>query len=309
MYPKPKPIGIDTAVLYATLDALQLSVVVLDGVGTVVATNEAWRRLAQARGATAADAPPSAYLGLNYLEAHWVVCGDMAHDTETLWQKVQAVLAGRCASFQSACTYLLPTGTRHLHLNVTPLGGGHSGAVVTYRDVTEQKRHEAELQDQADHDPLTGLPNRRLFALEAGKALALAERHGHEFTLLYLDLDGFKAVNDTNGHAVGDEVLCQVATRLKSPLRESDLVARLGGDEFLILLQETEAGSSLSAAKRYQQRLEQPFDAGGHTIRLRGSIGLAHYPRHGRTLDELVRVADRAMYRAKETGGGIQVYT
>ena len=290
--------------LQAVLNGLQGSVVILNADGTVLAMNVAWQRLARARKMVVG----SSYLGLDYLEAHRAVCSDTPKRTKKLWVGIQGVLAGNLATFDALCSCVFPTEVRLFALNATPLGGRLSGAVVTYTDVTEQKRHEAELQKLAGHDSLTGLPNRRQFFTEASKALALAERHGHVFTLFYLDLDGFKAVNDANGHEVGDVVLCKVAERLRALLRKGDLIARLGGDEFLVLFQETGEGASLNAAQRYQDNLEQPFYIEGRAIKLRGSLGMAHYPRHGQTLDELVRCADSAMYRAKTAGGGTQVY-
>ena len=135
----------------------------------------------------------------------------------------------------------------------------------------------------------------------------MAERGGHTFALLYLDLDGFKMVNDTNGHAVGDEVLRQVAARLKTLARDSDLLARQGGDEFVILLQNVTPEQVMAAAERYRRSLAQPFMIHGVAVKLRGSFGVARYPDAAATIPELLRCADRAMYRAKQAGGGVEV--
>ena len=235
------------------------------------------------------------------------MCGGTVQMAEAVWLNVQAALKGD-VSFGTSYSCVFPVGTRHFAMYVAPLADGQRGALVIHTDITERRRYEAELLERANHDTLTGLPNRYSFFQEADKVLALAKRRRGVFTLLYLDLDGFKAVNDANGHEVGDEVLCRVAERLRSLLRESDLIARLGGDEFIVLFQETNEQASLTAAKRYQRSLEQPFKLSKHTVKLRGSFGLAHYPQHGRTLEELVRCADSAMYRAKATGGGVEVY-
>ena len=288
--------------LHTVLDALGAAVVVLDARGAIVTTNDAWRRQARSRGVSAA----ASGTGVSYLRAHQAVCGGAARTAESVWTSVRAVLKGN-VSFETSYPCMFPTGTRHFYMSVTPLAGERRGALVTHTDVTERRRYEAELLGRANHDPLTGLPNRYAFFQEADKALALAKRRQHVFALLYLDLDGFKAVNDANGHEVGDEVLCRVAERLRELLREGDLMARLGGDEFIALFQANER-SSVTAAKRYQRSLEQPFKLSRHTVALRGSFGLAHYPSHAQTLTELVRCADSAMYRAKAAGGGIEVY-
>lgn len=220
---------------------------------------------------------------------------------------VEAVLEGTRPAYETTFSCTVGRERRTFKLDVLPLGLDSPGVLLSYRDLTEQTQRETEIYNLANLDPLTGLFNRRLFFAEAERVLALAQRHGHPFALLYLDLDGFKAVNDSSGHEVGDEVLCRVAERLGGCLRKSDLLARLGGDEFLLLLPETDEHESLAAVERFSESLTRPFVVSDNTFTLRGSFGVAHYPVHGRTVDELVRLADKAMYEAKATGGGVRV--
>jgi diguanylate cyclase len=154
----------------------------------------------------------------------------------------------------------------------------------------------------ATHDTLTGLPNRKLFEDRAQTALAQAQREKGWFAVGYLDLDGFKPVNDTYGHAVGDAVLRAVAAALSESVRATDTVARVGGDEFLLLLTplkgNTEADIEASM-RRLLDRLARIDSVDGRAVRVSGSLGLAYYPRHGRTLESLLICADQAMYANK----------
>ena len=276
------------SLLQAALDTLELSVVVLNAGGQIVATNSAWQRQAQRQGVPATA---------SYVET--LRAGCHARAAAQMESDVQSVLSGERPASQATYTCALPTETRHIHLSIVPLGDSRGGVTISQTDITAQTRREAELLERANQDPLTGLPNRRSFFAEADKTLALAKRHDYAFSLLYLDLDGFKAVNDANGHEVGDEVLRQVAARLSASLRAGDLAARLGVDEFSILLQGVGEAASLEAAKRYRRRLAQPFEIAGEPVALRGSLGAASYPRHGETVEALLRHADTAMYRAK----------
>ncbi len=168
-------------------------------------------------------------------------------------------------------------------------------------DVTEIKAREEELQEQAHRDPLTGLANRRLFHETAAQTLALAERYGRRAAVAYLDLSGFKAVNDRYGHDVGDRVLEATGGRLQDGVRDSDLVARLGGDEFAILFAEVEGRSGArEVANRLLDSLRRPIRVNGHEFRLRAQLGVSLYPDHGRDAEALLRRADRAMYAAKQ---------
>ena len=168
----------------------------------------------------------------------------------------------------------------------------------------ERKRLENWLQHAALHDALTGLPNRELFRDRLENALALARRDGGRLAVLFIDLDLFKSVNDTHGHAIGDLLLEEVGRRIKRCVRESDTVARLGGDEFLVLL--TGMGypeQTLTVADKVRACLAQPFELEGNRVSVTPSIGIAAYPDHAREYELLMRCADEAMYGAKKNGG------
>jgi diguanylate cyclase (GGDEF)-like protein/PAS domain S-box-containing protein len=168
----------------------------------------------------------------------------------------------------------------------------------------ERSRHRQLLEYLAGHDPLTGLANRHRLRSQLDHVLNEARAAGTAVALLYLDLDGFKAANDTCGHEGGDVVLREVARRLRDTLRQGDAVARLGGDEFVILLPGCGADSAARGiADKVRETLREPFRIGEHALQLSVSIGIAAYPGDGVTPDALLRQADRAMYAAKRAGG------
>lgn len=169
-----------------------------------------------------------------------------------------------------------------------------------FSDITEKKREQSRFEYLAYHDSLTGLPNRILFNERLSAAIALAQRHNHPLGLLYLDLDGFKPINDTLGHCIGDMLLQQVAQRLTQCIRESDAVARLGGDEFVILLNELSRDHSAENVTRKILRLMHlPFILSGKKVRIGVSIGIALFPDHAADGRILLEKADAAMYQAK----------
>jgi len=168
--------------------------------------------------------------------------------------------------------------------------------------------YEQEIETLAYTDPLTQLPNRRLFLEEGNRLLTLAQRHQHQAALLYLDLDQFKEVNDTLSHEAGDLLLHEIAQRLQEATRSSDLVARLGGDEFAVLFYDIERDDVLRIAHRIQEAFQEPVDILGHRIALSASIGIALFPDHGTDLVDLLRKADIAMYHAKRTHTLITYY-
>ena len=158
---------------------------------------------------------------------------------------------------------------------------------------------------EADHDPLTGLANRRAFDAALGSAQAAAARWKTRIAVVLVDLDGFKAINDRLGHQVGDLVLKEVSARLSDACRPGDLAARLGGDEFAVLLRVDDADSALALANKVMRRLHAPYTVSGFPVAIGASFGLAVYPDHGDSVDQLLDQADVAMYRAKRQRGGV----
>ena len=167
----------------------------------------------------------------------------------------------------------------------------------------ERQQLLARLQHMAQFDALTGLPNRYLLHDRMVGALARAERAGGHLSVLFLDLDHFKQVNDTLGHKAGDRLLQEVARRLRDCVRETDTVARIGGDEFVVLLESIhERAHAVQVADKIRAALQQPITIGQHTLQITPSIGAAHFPDHGITTDQLMARADDAMYHAKRAG-------
>jgi diguanylate cyclase (GGDEF)-like protein/PAS domain S-box-containing protein len=179
----------------------------------------------------------------------------------------------------------------------------------TCMDVTERKKAEETLLHQALHDNLTGLPNRTLLQDRVSQAILAGQRDNTPLTLLLVDLDRFKEINDTFGHHYGDMLLEQIGPRLRGVVRAADTVARLGGDEFGILLPSSDAEQAVAVAKKLLQKLEAPFELDGQTVEIGASIGIASYPSHGSDTPTLLRRADVAMYVAKRGDHGIVVYS
>jgi diguanylate cyclase (GGDEF)-like protein len=177
------------------------------------------------------------------------------------------------------------------------------------RYAAERKRAELQLEELAMNDPLTGLPNRRLFLDRLAQALARTDREGQSVAVLFFDLDRFKQINDGLGHEAGDEVLVEVARRLVTRLRPSDTVARLGGDEFLVLCERIDSEHhAVDVAQRALGALSAPLEVGGRELSVGASVGIALGQAREATPSGLVRDADMAMYRAKQTGAGFALF-
>lgn len=175
--------------------------------------------------------------------------------------------------------------------------------VSEFHDVTEATRQGVQLRELAEHDALTGLPNRLLVLDRLQQAMALARRNGSMLVVAYLDLDGFKAVNDRYGHQAGDRVLVEVAQRLKSVVRTSDTACRIGGDEFVVLLQGGVGGESSEVLERILEFLRRPYRLdGGQSGTVGASIGFTVFPEDDGTPTMLLEHADQAMYVAKHEG-------
>jgi len=180
--------------------------------------------------------------------------------------------------------------------------GGQPASVGTVLDISAQKAAEQRIRELADYDVLTGLPNRRLLRERFEQLLASAEREKSEIAVVFLDLDHFKRVNDSLGHSVGDELLCQVARRLDSVVRRIDTLARLGGDEFIFAMPGFHTAAAAEVARRLVEVFSRPFEVAGHELTVTPSLGISIYPHDGGDLETLLRNADTAMYRAKEMG-------
>jgi diguanylate cyclase (GGDEF)-like protein len=199
-------------------------------------------------------------------------------------------------SWQLAVRTLAPTaGDGRWVQSLLVLLAAVAGALVAYSLSAHQR-----IRSMALHDHLTGLANRHQFNLRGQDLFTLARRSRRPLTLLNLDINDFKHINDTYGHAAGDAVLIQVANTLRACCRESDLLARVGGDEFLVMLPDTPTDPALEALlERLREAIEVALPGGDTPLKLRISIGVATCSEHIRSLDALMREADEAMYRAK----------
>jgi diguanylate cyclase (GGDEF)-like protein/PAS domain S-box-containing protein len=181
--------------------------------------------------------------------------------------------------------------------------GTLGGLVGIILDITDRKQLEDKIWHEAHYDALTGLPNRRLLQLRLMDELERAQRYQHKLFLLFIDLDGFKMVNDTLGHNIGDQLLVCAADRICQVVRSSDIVARQGGDEFLVILPEmTDAISSGFVASKIIESLKQPYELAGNIVHISATIGIACFPDDAREMETLIRYADQAMYAAKSRG-------
>lgn len=192
---------------------------------------------------------------------------------------------------------------RIVEVQTVPIQGG--GALRTFTDVTVRKQAEQRIRHVAEHDGLTSLLNRTAFLQALHNAALDLRQRGRGFAVLYLDLDGFKPVNDRYGHAMGDQLLAWVANRLVQVAREDDVVARLGGDEFAVLQRGvTDRDSATSLASRLVHAIGQPTQIESHTVQVGASVGIVMSPADGADAEELLRKADSAMYLAKAMGRG-----
>lgn len=181
--------------------------------------------------------------------------------------------------------------------------------VGVFSDIGPNKEIQRELQLMAYYDTLTGLPNRRLFLDRLERAVAQSYRIKDGFSLLFIDLDRFKNINDAYGHELGDGLLKVVAQRIREVVRESDTVARLGGDEFVAILHDChDLESSMLVVEKLRQAVNEPIMLAGHELNVSAAIGISFYPEDGETVSDIIRNADTAMYRAKEDGNGISFY-
>ena len=229
------------------------------------------------------------------------------HMTEEQWQPHRAALAAR-RSFQDFVyqRYDVYGNLRIISVSGRPIfdeAGRFQGYRGTGRDITEQKRAEEQIRHMAHYDALTELPNRMLLYDRIGQAIAQAQRNQEVLAVLFIDLDRFKTVNDSLGHAVGDRLLKSVAGLLESCTRGSDTIARIGGDEFVVLLGGLkEPEDARHVAQKVVDVLSEPVMIDGHELKVTPSVGICAYPHDGEDVETLMRNADTAMYYAKQMG-------
>ena len=277
----------------ALLQAAGDGIHVLDLHGNLVQVNEAF---SQMLGYT-----PKEMIGMNV--AQWD--GDLLPDPEVLRIRMLDHVLARSETFE----------TKHRHrdghifdveINVVNVEiDGKKLLFCAARDITEKKKSNELIWQQANIDTLTGLPNRRMFYDRLGQEIKKSHRSGLLMAVLLLDLDRFKEVNDTLGHAQGDVLLAEAARRIADCLRESDTVARLGGDEFTVILSDLKDVNSVSCiAQKIIDRLAAPFQLQPETAYLSASMGITLYPNDGQNIEVLIKNADQAMYLAKNSGRG-----
>jgi diguanylate cyclase (GGDEF)-like protein len=282
--------GLPAPLVSAILDELPLGVLLLEPIPDASGWPADFRVLAMSRAAIEGLGASDAWLGRPLGE----VAADLA-TPEVLGLLAQALRAGQPGQHEQ---HLRAAGSREgwRRVRVAPLAGY---ALLTTEDIGQQKRFEEHIRRMAFHDELTGIYNRRYFAARAPSQLALAKRHGWTVALLFMDLNGFKEINDQFGHREGDKVLQGVAGRLRSVSRESDLLFRSSGDEFALFLPEASEAAAMKVAARIQDRLREPLRVGEQAHAVGASIGVAVMPSGEASTDELLERADAAMYAAK----------
>ncbi|HYZ15172.1 MAG TPA: MHYT domain-containing protein, partial [Candidatus Acidoferrum sp.] len=264
-------------------------IIALDPYGTVT--------MAEGQGLAALGNDPGAMIGRSFSELY--------HHVPALVEQARRALSGEPLTANSTINDVV------LETRWVPLrdhGASVTGVIAVATDITERRRVEIALKHQALHDALTDLPNRSFFHERLETALRAAEKTRGQCCLGLIDLDRFKEVNDTLGHHVGDALLEQVARRLKAALRETDVAARLGGDEFAFLLSNVSEAQAIAIGRELLATVDAPYVVGDRTLDIRGSLGLAVYPVHGRDSATLLRHADVAMYVAKRDRLGYAVY-
>lgn len=233
-------------------------------------------------------------------------------DQEAFHHYIERWNAGTAGQYEHRI--ICPDGEmRWAVMSVTPIVEP-SGRVVTLNgtivDITKEKNREEELETLAFYDSLTDLPNRQMLHMYLKKALARSKRHEQTLTIMFIDLDGFKNVNDTLGHEAGDVLLKEVADRLHVIVREDDFVSRLGGDEFIIVLEEVGEQEAAHIAQRILDEVSIPYTINEQKAHVSPSIGISIYPTNGENQETLIEKADKAMYFAKNNGkNNYQFYT
>lgn len=279
-------------------EALPMQAAVLGADGVIRAVNRAWRLFGELNGD---DTDPGAWVGTSYLgECHTAMGrgGDGAADAKEAAEGIAAVCEGRQMEFEMEYPCPSPSEQRWFLLRASPLPSPYPGAIVTHLDITRRKRLEQSLEHSATHDPLTGLPNRALLHDRLEVALGRRAEARNSVVVFFCDIDGFKEVNDTLGHASGDEVISMAASRLEGALRAGDSLARIGGDEFVVVCEDARSMDPAETAARVEEAFSASFQVGARAVTIGITLGWA-LGGHGDDSRELLEAADRHMYERK----------
>lgn len=283
----------------AVLNALTSNICVINRDGIIVAVNQAWLKFSEENsgGARRSD------IGTNYLEICRTATGHGSEGAYEFARGLEMVLARTTEKFELEYPCDSPTEPRWFLARATPLEHEQGGVVISHANVTDSKRLVFDLAKLAATDPLTGVPNRRHFVDVAAAELERTKRFGTSTSILMIDLDHFKSVNDTYGHATGDEALRSAAKACKSAVRKADLLARMGGEEFAALLPGTDMTSALAVAEKLRRAVASiAVCVEQNTCWLTTSIGVSQVSPDDKTIEEALSRADGALYRAKRSG-------
>lgn len=287
----------DPELFSSAFAALPGNVALIDAAGTIIASNERWNRFAREN-----RGPADAFAGWNYL----TVCRDAHTDAgPSLARSLEALLAGEreAVLFEYPCHGVDRQRWFLLQASRFEYAGGKF-AVISHHDITRRRLAEMEAREQAERDPLTGLYRRHAFTERMRAMMGRARRRGERLFVLFIDLDGFKAINDAFGHRAGDTVLATLGERLREQFRDEDAAARYGGDELILMTTPTDEDPDASRlAERLHAVIGEPIDFGADARSIKASIGISVFPEDGRDADSLLFAADEAMYRAKHGGG------
>jgi diguanylate cyclase (GGDEF)-like protein len=282
----------------AVINALSSNICVLDRSARIIAVNFAW----QSFGAENLHGQTSD-VGSNYLHVCQNSSGAGSEEADDFAAGLRAVLAGNTPIFQMEYRCHSPTASRWFLGRVTPLGIAEGGAVISHEDITGRRLLENELEKLATTDPLTGLPNRRYFFEVANVEFEKVRRFNAQASIIMMDVDAFKAVNDTHGHAAGDEVLRSICRRCRAMMRQSDVLARFGGEEFVVLLPHTTAADASKVAELLRRTIcEHTVQTSQRHIFVTASFGVTGVHADDASVDDALARADRALYQAKHAG-------
>lgn len=283
----------------AVIDALASHLCVVDRDGVIIAVNHAWLNFKREN----ATAPVQSDIGTHYLKICRSATGPGSEEGEPFAIGVRAVLTGKTALFQMEYPCHSPTQNRWFLGRVTPLKAEQGGAVISHLNITDRKLVELELARLAATDPLTGLPNRRFFQQTANLELERVRRFSGSASVIMLDVDHFKSVNDTYGHALGDEALRCMTRICNGLLRQMDVFARHGGEEFVILLPGTEDAGACSVAEKLRSAIaHMPISDGQNHIKVTASFGVTQLRPADQNIEAALARADTALYAAKHSG-------